>query len=136
MPTPEIDVLAANGAFYEAFARRDVAAMEAVWSQRIDIACIHPGWDALVGRREVLSSWRAILESPEAPDLECAGAVAHVLGEVAYVVCNELLANAELCATNVFVREGGAWKLVHHHAGPVASRMEEARPRPAPKVLN
>jgi hypothetical protein len=36
----------------------------------------------------------------------------------------------------VFVREGGLWKLVHHHAGPVANRMEEPQAKPAPKILN
>lgn len=135
MPTPEAEVLAANQAFYDAFSHHDVAAMEAVWSHRTDLACIHPGWEAIVGRREVLSSWRAILSSPEAPPVECVEAVAHVIGDVAYVVCNEVLPGAELCATNVFVREDGLWKLVHHQAGPVASRMEEAAPRP-PRVLN
>lgn len=136
MPTPETEVLAANQAFYDAFARHDIAAMEAVWSQRIDLACVHPGWDVIVGRREVLSSWRAILSSPEAPAVECAGAVAHVMGDVAYVVCNELLPGGELCATNLFVREDGLWKLVHHHAGPVAARAPEPRAKVAPKVLN
>ena len=63
MPTPEAEVLSANEAFYAAFARRDVEAMESLWSSRIDLACVHPGWDALVGRREVLQSWRAILSS-------------------------------------------------------------------------
>lgn len=136
MPTPEAEVLSVNEAFYAAFSRRDFQAMEALWSSRPEIACVHPGWDALVGRREVLHSWRAILSSPEAPDVECASAVAHVIGDVAYVVCNELLPGAELCATNVFVRESGLWKLCHHHAGPVASRMEEPRVKPAPKILN
>ena len=59
-----------------------------------------------------------------------------MIGDVAYVVCNELLPGAELCATNVFVREAGLWKLIHHHAGPVASRMEEPRVKPSPKTLN
>ena len=44
----ESEVLTANEAFYDAFAKRDVSAMEAMWSQRTDIACVHPGWD---GRR-------------------------------------------------------------------------------------
>jgi len=136
MPTPEVEVLAANESFYDAFSRHDITAMETVWSQRTDLACVHPGWDAIVGRREVLSSWRAILASPEAPTVECHQAVAHVIGDVAYVVCSELLPGAELCATNVFVRESGAWKLVHHQAGPVANRMEEPRPVRVPKVLN
>lgn len=136
MPTPEAEVLAANEAFYAAFARRDIPGMEAIWSSRSDIACVHPGWDALVGRREVLQSWRAILSSPEAPEVECGGAIAHVVGDAAFVVCNEVLPNAELCATNIFAREGGAWKLVHHHAGPVASRMDDIQVNSAPKVLN
>lgn len=136
MPTPEAEVLAANQAFYDAFSQHDIAAMEGVWSQRVDLACVHPGWEAIHGRREVLSSWRAILSSPEAPEVQCSDAVAHMVGDVAYVVCNELLPGAELSATNVFVREAGTWKLVHHQAGPVASRVEEPRSRPTPKVLN
>lgn len=138
MPTPETEVLAANAAFYDAFNRRDVDALEAMWSARRDLACVHPGWEALSGRREVLSSWRAILSSPEAPEVECEQAVAHVVGEVAYVVCSEVLPGAELCATNVFVREDGMWKLIHHHAGPIASRMEDVRPpaKVPAKVLN
>src|SRR3954468_17447893 len=96
MPTPEVEVLTVNEAFYDAFSRHDVAAMEAIWSTRVDLACIHPGWDAIVGRREVLSSWRAILSSPEAPTVECVEAIAHVIGDVAYVVCNEVLPGAEL----------------------------------------
>jgi hypothetical protein len=46
-----------------------------------------------------------------------------VLGESAYVVCGEAVDGAELVATNLFVREDGAWKLVHHQAGPVHRRV-------------
>ena len=38
----------------------------------------------------------------------------------AFVVCTERFPGVELVATNVFVREDGAWKLVHHHASGVA----------------
>ncbi|MBK8251828.1 MAG: nuclear transport factor 2 family protein [Polyangiaceae bacterium] len=136
MPSPEVEVLSANEAFYEAFAKRDVATMENLWSERNDIACVHPGWDALLGRHKVLGSWRAILMSPEAPEVVCAEAKAHVLGDVAFVVCNEVLPGGELCATNLFVREAGQWKLLHHHAGPVANRVEVVATKTASKVLN
>jgi hypothetical protein len=33
------------------------------------------------------------------------------------VICSEHLEGGTLAATNVFAREGGAWKLVHHQAG-------------------
>jgi hypothetical protein len=46
-PLTDFAVLDANSAFYRAFAARDVAAMEAVWSGERPVACIHPGWDGV-----------------------------------------------------------------------------------------
>jgi hypothetical protein len=54
------------------------------------------------------------------------------MGDSAYVVCGEAIDGAELVATNFFVREDGAWKLVHHHAGAVHRRILRERD-PAPK---
>lgn len=113
-------VLAANQAFYAAFAARDAEAMEALWARRAPVACIHPGWQPLHGRDAVLASWRDIMGSPTSPPIRCGEAVAHVLGATAVVICSERFPGAELVATNVFVAEDGAWKLVHHQAGGVA----------------
>ena len=113
-------VLAANEAFYTAFAARDVDAMEALWSQQAPVACIHPGWQPLHGRDSVLASWRDIMSSPTSPPIRCCDPVAHMLGAAAVVICTERFPGAELVATNVFVEENGAWKLVHHQAGGVA----------------
>src|SRR5438309_276363 len=44
------DVLAANEAFYRAFNQKDSAAMSALWSESMDVACVHPGWNVLTGR--------------------------------------------------------------------------------------
>jgi ketosteroid isomerase-like protein len=112
-------VLAANAAFYHAFAAKDARAMEAVWAARAPIACVHPGWQALRGREAVLSSWRAILSGSSAPSISSSGAVAQVFGDTAFVICTEHIPNVELIATNVFVREQGEWKMVHHHASGV-----------------
>jgi len=118
MTSDEAEVLAANRAFYRAFARRDMAAMEAIWATRPGTSCIHPGRGAISRRDAVMQSWAAILANPNAPAIVAHAEVAHVLGEVAYVTCHEVIEDTFLAATNVFVREGGAWKLVHHHAGP------------------
>jgi ketosteroid isomerase-like protein len=127
MPTPEEEVLQANAAFYGAFARRDLAAMDALWAKEAPVACIHPGWPALRGREEVMASWRAIFGGGGAPPIRCSRAVASRLGDgnAAYVVCRESLPGAELIATNLFVREEGRWKMCHHHAGPVARGAED-----------
>ena len=116
-------VLAANQEFYRAFAARDFAAMDALWATEATVACIHPGWDALVGREAVMESWAAILGGPGAPQIRCETPRAFVLGPSAFVICREVLEQQGwLIATNVFAREEGGWRMVHHQAGPAAQR--------------
>jgi ketosteroid isomerase-like protein len=129
----DIEVLEANEAFYRAFAGRDLPAMEAIWARAAPAACIHPGWDVLDGREEVLRSFRALLESGAAPRVRCTLAQAHLLGEVAYVTCHEVVDGARLAATNLFVREEGAWRICHHQASQIAPGQARARP-PEPEL--
>ena len=121
-------VLFANEAFYRAFADGDLSAMDAVWARAAPVACIHPGWAALSGREAVMESWRAILSSSNRPAIESRAATAFLYGDTAVVICYEAVNKAFLVATNVFVREGRAWKMVHHQAGPAAP--------PAPEELD
>lgn len=122
-------VLQANSAFYDAFERRDFAAMDSIWARGTGVTCIHPGWNRLEGREAVMRSWRGILANPGSPTIECVGARVHAMGDVAYVVCLERVRGGggpTLIATNVFVREDSGWCIVHHQAGPVSSDAEEA----------
>jgi ketosteroid isomerase-like protein len=114
-------LLRTNAAFYRAFAERDIEAMDELWAHATPVVCIHPGWPALHGREDVLSSWRAILLGGEAPDIRCEQAVALLIGEVGLVTCVERIGNDALVATNVFAREQGLWQIVHHQAGPVSA---------------
>lgn len=132
MPTDASEVLATNQAFYEAFRRGDADAVDALWAKLSPVACIHPGWEPLHGREQVMASFRAILRSPSPPQIHCQRPAATVLGDVAFVICAEAIDDASLVATNVFVREEGGWKLVHHQAGPVSAARPEARQRPKP----
>ena len=124
-------VLAANLEFYRAFATRDVAAMEALWARRAPVACLHPGWTALRDREAIIESWQGILSNPSAPRIACFDEDVLIYGEVALVLCEEELEGGSLAASNLFVREDGAWRLAHHHAGQVVRRRGErpARPR-------
>jgi ketosteroid isomerase-like protein len=130
---PELEVLEANESFYRSFSAHDADAMDALWARRAPVACIHPGWDALDGRAEVLGSFRALLESGGPMQVRCTAASAHVVGDTAFVTCHELLSGARLVATNVFTREDGAWRMVHHHASPMAPGQVRAR-RPEPEL--
>ena len=78
--------------------------------------------------RAVLRSWRGIVEGPEPPDIVCGDARAFVQGDSGFVLCVEHLGGGELVASNLFVREAGQWKLVHHHAGPAAAATLEGGP--------
>lgn len=109
-------ILAANEAFYAAFRAGDHAAMDALWSARRDVACVHPGSEPLHSRADTLDSWREILDG--STPIQCIHPRVHQLGDAAFVICGEQMPGGVLVATNVFVREGGDWRMVHHHAGP------------------
>jgi hypothetical protein len=111
-------VLFANEAFYRAFADRDTVAMEALWSANAPVCCIHPGWEAIYERDDIIESWRAVLEGATAPEINCLAPRVYFYGDAAFVVCFEEIHGDHLIATNYFVREEGRWKMVHHQAGP------------------
>ncbi len=122
-------VLDANGAFYEAFVDRDVAAMDEIWARDLPVACIHPGWDVLLDRQSIMASWAKILADPSSPSIESENPTAHLFDDVAFVVCHEVIRDHVLVATNVFAKESGEWRMVHHQAGPMAVSHAEPAPR-------
>lgn len=130
--TDQDAVLAANLEFYRAFATRDQAAMDALWARRSPVACLHPGWAALTDRDEIIASWNGILSNPDAPRIACYDERVLLYGEAALVLCEEELAGGTLAASNLFVREGGAWRIAHHHAGQIVRR--QAEPRRPPRL--
>lgn len=123
MPPPddETALLEANAAFYKAFASRDVDAMDELWAKKAPVVCIHPGWPPLMGREAVLEGWRRILANPAQPALQMMAPRVTLWGDVALVLCFEKVEDQYLIASNLFVREGKAWRLSHHQAGPVAT---------------
>lgn len=135
MQSDDSAVIAANREFYRAFGRRDVAAIDRLWSRTAPVACIHPGWDALTDREAVIRSWRQIMENPSAPDIVCRNETPFVHGNMAFVVCHEVLNEGILAATNIFAREDDGWKLVHHQASPLALLPRDER-MPARSRLN
>jgi hypothetical protein len=77
---------------------------------------------ALRDRESVMISWRDILANSEAPRIMCHDEDAVLYGDLAIVTCEEALDDNTLVATNIFVREDGFWRLVHHQAGPLLMR--------------
>lgn len=121
MSDEQADILAANAAFYTAFAKRDLTAMQTLWASSDEIACIHPGWGCLTGREQVMESWQAILNNPDSPVITSTEESVHMFGDAAFVTCGEAIEGdrPQLIATNYFVKTDAGWKLLHHHASPL-----------------
>lgn len=127
--TVENALQAANRAYYEAFARRDAAAMEEIWAQAEDLSCVHPGWPPLFGRQAVLASFRDIFRNPGQMDVQRGRETLLEHGDDARVVCIEKVGDALLVATNCFRRVDARWRLVHHQASPIAAAPQPAEAR-------
>ncbi len=130
------EILFANAAFYAAFRARDSAAMGRVWAATLPALCIHPGLPPLTERAQVLASWQEILGSRNCPTLD--HQVHRVLhyADMALVTCYEWSKSqpeGALLATNGFAREDGAYRMILHHAGPVA-RAAIPRAPPEPRM--
>jgi hypothetical protein len=138
--TDEEEVLDLNARFYAAFNDKDAEAMDSLWARTLPVACIHPGWSALRDRARVLASWRGILGNPGAPRIRVSEPSVHLLGEVAFVICYEHVGGGRLHATNIIAREDGAFRMVHHQAGPSTSQTptdeEDVETKPDRSKLN
>jgi ketosteroid isomerase-like protein len=126
-------VLAVNSALYEAFESADVARMERVWDD-VDpdaLVCVHPGWPALRGRRQVLRSWSAVMATTDYVQFVLSDVQVSLDGDTAVVSCTENVLTSvtdmnggAIVATNVFRRRPGGWRLTVHHGSPVLAGPE------------
>ena len=116
----EAAVVAANEAFYHAFAARDLAAMDALWARATAVATVHPLGELVLGREWVMETWQLIFEDPNQPRVVMGDARAALMGsDAAYVTCREYAGGGAMVSTNMYVREDGAWRIAHHHSSPV-----------------
>ena len=125
MNDKEESIITANDDFYLAFNDSDMEKMESIWSCDREVSVIHPGWDLLTGRGEVLMSWRQILKNSTFKKISCDNVWVNIMDEFANVICIEHLDDVELIATNLFALEEDEWKIVHHQAGPLNQEQEQ-----------
>jgi len=125
---PDVEAIrAATAGFYRAFEAGDGEAMADLWATSVSVSCIHPGWQPAVGREAVIASWLSIFEGTTTISFTLRNSQIFVAGDAAWGLLLEEIdavqeggqrVRAVLQATNIFIRENGAWRLTHHHASP------------------
>lgn len=124
----------ANKAFYRALDMGNIERMEEVWSHEEAVRCVHPGWDLIVGWPRVRESWARIFEGGQRMKVSPSDAWVQASGDFAWVTCTENITvfneesfdTAQTVATNLFIRRGGRWLMVHHHSSPVPQIVPES----------
>lgn len=117
----------AENAFYTAFANGDVQAMMAVWLEGESIVCVHPVGPKLTGHRAVRASWAEMFRNgrglnfrlAEISRIQDALLAIHVLQEH-ITVPGESAERQPMIATNIYQLTQEGWRMLLHHASPVA----------------
>jgi uncharacterized protein (TIGR02246 family) len=134
----------AEQAFYEAFQRADLEAMMAVWAEDDDVYCVHPGGPRLLGLDQIRESWRQIFANGANMQVQLRGVQQMRGGLLAVHSTYEYLAligergsASVVAATNVYLNIGGGWRMIAHHASPVANAPAQQPPaESAPTILH
>jgi ketosteroid isomerase-like protein len=131
----ESEVRNASEMFYAALNRMGngvLGAMAQVWSHGSQVTAMHPiggrttGWDA------VRDSFDQVAGMAKDAKIGLKDQHIQVVGEMAYELGVEfgtfMMAGHEVKlehrVTNIYKREGGAWKVVHHHTDTSAAMLE------------
>ena len=117
-------VKAANHAYYAALSARSSSEIEDVWAHNVgvtDIFAVNPA--PTVGRDRVNGAYDNLFARFPKLSVSMPEPMIRVKGDVALVVGvetqeaelpNGSAVNAKLPATNVFLKQGGKWLMIHH----------------------
>jgi len=122
----EDEVRAASAQFYAALNSMmagDAAPLAEVWSHGANVSTMHPIGGRQAGWDEVRGSFEQVAQLASGGRAELRDQSIQVAGDMAYEVGVEqgqaTLAGEQIAiehrVTNVYRREAGGWKIVHHH---------------------
>ena len=125
----EDEVRQASERFYAALnkmANGDASSMSAVWAHGGDVTTLHPIGQREVGWEQVRPVWEMAAGAISQGQFRLNDQLIRVGTDLAYEVAveeGEITMAGERVAfnervTNIYRREGGEWKIVHHHSDP------------------
>ena len=141
---PESGVREASVQFYAALndmLRGDAGPLAAVWSQGADVSTMHPIGGREIGWEQVKASWENVAGIASDGKVELKDQVIRVVGNLAYETGTEQghftlgghnVPEFQSRVTNIYEREGGSWKIVHHHVDVSQAMVDVLRQLPPP----
>jgi ketosteroid isomerase-like protein len=122
----EDEVRRASEQFYSALNRMangDTNSMSDIWSHSASVTTMHPIGGREVGWSQVRGPWEQVANLASNGQVKLRDQLLQVVGDVAYEVGVEQgqfkLAGEQVPiehrVTNIYRREAGGWKIVHHH---------------------
>ena len=122
----EDDVRNASGQFYAGVNRMlngDAGPLADIWSHAAAVTTMHPIGGRQVGWDKVRESWEQVARLASWGQVRLGDQIIQVAGDVAYELGVEhgqaKLAGQQVSiehrVTNIYRREAGGWKIVHHH---------------------
>ena len=120
------EVRKASEQFYAALDRMahgDAGPLADIWSHSEAVTTMHPIGSRQVGWDEVGGSWEQVAQLASDGQVKLSDQLIQVSGDMAYEVGTEQgqvkIAGEQIPleqrVTNIYRREAGAWKIVHHH---------------------
>ena len=119
-------LIAVNEAFDAALSRKDIAAVDAAWLHGPYATAIHPSSKApIIGWDAVRQSWEKTFSTFAELSVTLHEPSVHVAGDTAWVIGVETIKGRlpagqqiefQAPTTNIYVRQGTAWLMTHHHA--------------------
>lgn len=122
----EDEVRKASEQFYAALNRMangDAGSLADIWSHSATVTTMHPIGGREVGWDEVKGPWQQVAQLASGGQVKLSDQLIQVSGDMAYEVGTEqgqfTLAGEQVSieqrVTNIYRREAGGWKIVHHH---------------------
>jgi len=129
----------ASQSFYSALNRMlngDAGPLGDIWSHSASVTTMHPVGGKEVGWSKVNARWRQVAKVMSGGRVRLSNPLRRILGDVAYEMGTEQgwlklgtqRVTVKHRVTNIYRREAGAWRVVHHHTD-VAPGMVEALAR-------
>jgi ketosteroid isomerase-like protein len=131
----EEDVRKVSNKFYTGLSRMangDAKLIDEVWSHNENVTAMHPIGGRNVGWKEISKSFEMVSDLASDGKVELKDQLIRVIGDVAYEVGIEYgqfklasqQVNIEHRVTNIYQRQGGVWKMIHHHTDTAPAMIE------------